>query len=190
MHSDRPQTKRSKTSDETARSSGRNRRGLGWLLTQIAAGLLITVGILTVKYLYQSKPVVQARGDFDRRASFQFPFEVSNNTWVTLYSVVPLCNVSLVLADGTIVRDAKLQPEPKSQGTLELNTSRLYTCSADYRSIRPNSMHVAIFVRFEQHIFPGHPWTHTVWVPFHIVVKSAGKEQWISGEVTSGTSNR
>ena len=151
-----------------------------------AAGVLVALGIFVGRHFYhQFKPMVEPNVDFDPRASFEFRFEVSNQTWMNLYKVGSLCNVSRIAENGSEIKDLRLAASPDTPITLDRDSSQAYACLADFKSYRPDSVNLAVLIRFEQHLIPGHPWRRSMWVPFHIVMKSENAGRWMPGGAVS-----
>lgn len=143
---------------------------------------MMTLAIFTLASVYELRPQVQAVARFDRHAPLAFSFKITNRAAVLeLHQVKALCNVSLIADEGDMVDDAKLFPSPTTLMNLQPASSRAYVCRANFKTVNPSSVHLAVFVNYEQHLIPGHPWKRTVWVPFHVVMDSEETGRWISG---------
>jgi hypothetical protein len=155
-------------------------RPLRWF-SLIAALVLSILTISAVLSAYELRPQVQPVAEFDARAPLTFSFEISNYGEVQLQRVTALCNVSLVADHGGMIDDAQLLASPTMPIRLAPAGRTGYVCRANVKTARPQSVHLAVFVNYEQHLVPGHPWKRTVWIPFHVVMQTQIMGHWVSG---------
>lgn len=152
-----------------------------------AAVVLIVLTVFALRNYRQLRPEVRAAAEFDRRGPFAFAFEISNHSAYRLHRLMALCNISLVADDGKVIEDTKVFATAKSPITLDPASRRAYVCRANFKNIRPGSVHLAVLVRYEQDLMFGHPWRRTVWVPFHILMDGEKTGHWLPGEANFST---